>query len=571
MGMACTRVLERVQAAVGRLDYAPTKFEAGQDVVNGGVLWALPALLANGLLRHAKSFFRLPKGFYSLVQILLLLAYMALMRVRNPEQLRYYPAGEGGKLLGLDRVPEARTLRAKIKTLAVPENVDNWSRELSRDWMRADPKSAGVLYVDGHIRVYHGHQTKLPKRFVSREKLCLRGTTDWWVNDQQGRPFFVVSTPFTDGMLNILKNQIVGRLLEDIPGQPSQSELKSNRYLSRFTIIFDREGYSPEFFHQMWHKRIACQTYRKYPKEDWPQSEFRQCSVTMPYHNNVQMQLAERGVLLSKKIWVREIRKLTETGHQTSIISTDYTSETAVIAGHMFSRWYQEHFFKYMMEHYDIDRLIDYQTEEIDETKKVVNPAYRELEGRIRSKRGQLTRKQAIFGQATLDEKLRSHDIAQYQQQKGELKEQIEFLESDLENLKQRRKKTSKHIEIGQLPEKERFRKLAPARKQFIDTIRMIAYRAETAMSIILRDTLARSDDARSLIREIFTTPADIIPDFENATLTIAIHHLSNNLSDNAARHLAGHLNAFRVTYPGTNLRLIYKLVSDKTPPDQEF
>jgi len=99
----------------------------------------------------------------------------------------------------------------------------------------------------------------------------------------------------------------------------------------------------------------------------------------------------------------------------------------------------------------------------------------------------------------------------------------------------------------------------------------MIAYRAETAMSIILRDTLARSDDARSLIREIFTTPADIIPDVENATLTIALHHLPNNLSDNAARHLARHLNTFRATYPGTNLRLIYKLVSDKTSPDQEF
>ena len=54
-------------------------------------------------------------------------------------------------------------------------------------------------------------------------------------------------------------------------------------------------------------------------------------------------------------------------------------------------------------------------------------------------------------------------------------------------------------------------------------------------------------------------------------TLTVRLHHLTNRLSDKAARHLAEQLNATETVYPGTNLRLVYKLVSDKNPPNPEF
>src|SRR5680860_39003 len=169
------------------------------DVSNAGVLFALPALLANGLLDRHSEIFSIPKGFYSLAQIFILLAFMALNRIKSIERLRYAPPGEYGKLLGLDRIPEVKTLRAKLKIMATPEAVSTWGAHLSRQWMEENPQAAGILYVDGHVRLYHGSQTKLPRRFVSRQRLCLRGTTDYWVNDQTGLPFFVVSTPFTEG------------------------------------------------------------------------------------------------------------------------------------------------------------------------------------------------------------------------------------------------------------------------------------------------------------------------------------------------------------------------------------
>jgi prepilin-type processing-associated H-X9-DG protein len=188
MGMGATRVIERVAAAVGGLQEATIEFEATQDVPCGGVLWALPALLSNGLLHRTREYFQLPKGYYSVINIFLLLGMMALARIRSTEQLRYCSPGEWGKLLGLDRIPEVRTVRRKLKQICGGD-IEQWSAELSRQWMEAHPEIAGILYVDGHVRVYHGEQTKLPKRYVARERLCLRGTTDYWVINKDS-PFF---------------------------------------------------------------------------------------------------------------------------------------------------------------------------------------------------------------------------------------------------------------------------------------------------------------------------------------------------------------------------------------------
>jgi hypothetical protein len=429
--------------------------------------------------------------------------------------------------------------------------------------MESDPEAAGTLYIDGNVRVYNGSQTKLPRRYVARQKLCLRGMTDYWVNDQQGRPFFVISTPFTSGLLDMLRNEIVPQLLRDVPLQPSEGELEADRYLHRFVMIFDREGYSPQFFDEMRQQRIGCQTYHKYPKDDWSEMEFHEYMVEMCFGEQVKMKLAERGVLLGKKLWLREVRKLTETGHQVSVLSTDYKSELTLIASHMFSRWSQENFFKYMMKHFNIQGLIDYQTEPTDETREVVNPRYRKLEGQIKGKAGKLSRKKAEFGELSMNEGLKSEEIAEYERKKGELKEQIDLLQHDIDRLKEKRKQNRKHVPLSELPEEERFKQLSPIRKQFMDTIKMIVYRAETAMATVLRSSLARFDDARTILRDVFTNEADLIPNVKEETLTVRLHHFANPSTDRTIRKLCEHLTDTETIYPGTNMRIIFQMVSD--------
>jgi len=559
-------------ASLGKLEVAPVCFEAVQDVPSGGVLCALPALLALGLLRHSQKNFSLPAGYYPLATIFLVIAFLALARVKSLERLRYEPPGEWGKLLGLDRIPEVRTLREKLQILCQDgQKVGEWSHTLAQEWMEADPQSAGTLYIDGHVRVYHGHLTELPRRYVARQRLCLRGTTDYWVNAMDGQPFFVVTQAADPGLLKVLEEQIVPRLLREVPGQPSEAELAANPWRCRFTLIFDRAGYSPEFFARMWALRIAVITYHKFPKEPWAEEEFSSCQVRLINGEEVQLSLAERGVCLSNGFWMRELRQRESSGHQTSMLCSDYPRQLSAAAAALFARWCQENFFQYMGQHYGLDRLIEYGTQGLPETTVVVNPAWRQKDQAVRRERALLVRQQVRFAALSLAPEASPEVVAQFEQQKGKLLEQIQHHQSALDELKAQRKENAKHLALKDLPEKERFNQLTPTKKQFVDTIKLIAYRAETALVQVVREKLQREDDARALVRQIFGSTVDLCPDQQQKTLTVRLHRLSTSAHDEILSHLCAELTASETTFPGTELRLVFEPIgTSQLPRDQE-
>lgn len=570
MGMGASNVTARIAASVGELEGPVVPdFQPALDVPNGGVLFALPALLAVGLLKTTGRFFELPKGYYGLKSLFLLLAFMALSRLKSIESLRYRAPGEWGKLLGLDRVPEVRTLRQKIRLLSDNDRPEQWSAELCRQWMEMAPEQAGTLYIDGHVRVYNGYQTKLPRHYVARQKLCLRATSDYWVNAMDGQPFFVVHQAVDPGMIKVIEQEILPRLEQDVPHQPSKAELATDPLCHRFILVFDREGYSPAFLARMKAQRIACITYHKYPGADWSEEEFHPCTVEMPNGQKVEMKLAERGSCLSNKLWVREIRKLTHRGHQTAIIATDYRSLPVPLAVAMFSRWSQENFFKYAREHYSLDRLVDYRTEAISDPLQVVNPDHRRLDGQVRSCTGKLSRRLAQFGAMNMEEAIDPKPVESFLQRKADLQEEIEHLQKETQMLKEERKGTARHITLDELSEEERFAKLSTPSKHLLDTIKMIAYRAETAMANLLRETMSHPDEARSLLRALYQSDADLLPDHKEGILTVRLHHMANRCSDVAIQKLCHELNATKTQFPGTGLRLVLELGSNLNPGDQ--
>jgi transposase len=566
LGTACTRVEERVLAAVGGCDGAPARFEACRDVSHGGVLCALPALMFNGLFEGAEQLLGRIKGYYTTFHVLMLLAFMALCRIKTVERIRSHAPGEFGKLLGLDRIPEVRCLRKKIDELSAGQGSELWAASLSTQWMNAVPQAVGTLYIDGHVRVYHGSLTQLPRRYIARERLCLRATTDYWVNDLQGLPVFAVEKPIDPGLLATLREDIVPRLLQDVPGQPTEEERAEHPHRCRFILVFDRAGYSPAFFREMWKKhRIACMTYHKHPGESWPMERFAEHEVRMPNGEIVTMQLAEMGSLVGSgndALWMKEVRKLTESGHQTSLISTAFELEHTELGARMFSRWCQENFFKYMLEHFSLDLLCEYGTEAFPDTEKVVNPAWRERNKLRNSLQNKLRYRQARFAEATLHPE-RESNAAKYQKwvrRKADLLEQVQHYEHQLEELKTKIKQTPKHITWAELEDKDRFHRLLPGRKRLMDTIRMIAYRTETAMAGMLRSATVDSAQARRLLQDLYVTEADILPEPDEAILRVRVHNTSRPAANRALAKLLDQLNETESTYPGTDLRLVYEL-----------
>jgi hypothetical protein len=87
MGMGADNVLDRMEASMGDLTAVEPVFQSVSDVPNGGVLFALPALLAVGLLHQAHKYFQLPKGYYGLER----------HRLVNGENRRFFCGEKGAK------------------------------------------------------------------------------------------------------------------------------------------------------------------------------------------------------------------------------------------------------------------------------------------------------------------------------------------------------------------------------------------------------------------------------------------------------------------------------------------
>jgi len=560
IGVAATRHEERALAALGKLAQAPTYFEAHQSVQYAGVLLSLPALESQGLGVLLDTYDELD-GYYGLSHVVLLLSMMALCRIRNPEQLKNHAPGELGKLLGLDRAPEVKCLRKKIKLMVAQQKSGSTQEQLLAYWL--GEQWITLFYVDGHARVYHGHKAQLPKRYISRQKLCLAGSMEYWVNDEQGLPLLSVVGELTQKLKEAITEQLLPILLEQTKPLVSEEILAEQPDMPRFTLVFDREAYEPAFFTQLWEDhRVAVITYRKNVTDSWDEECFSDMEVSMIYQT-VTMRICEKEVMLSGHSF-REIRRLSENGHQTSIITNSKVLDTAQVASKMFSRWNQENYFRYMLQEFDLDRVIEYGHEPENQEKTVVNPPYRKISQqlkKVKEKKARLQAKLYLVIEQHLDKNIDT--FAKSLARQAQINEKILQYDQQISQLTQQRSKHPARIAVKDMPEDKRYNRLMKESKLLINIIKMIAYRAETTLLNLLRPHYANNQkDGRTLLKEIFTTPADLYPDYQNNTLTILIHSLSNPRRNKVISELCLLLTDTQTIYPGTDLKMIFKSIA---------
>ena len=115
-----------------------------------------------------------------------------------------------------------------------------------------------------------------------------------------------------------------------------------------------------------------------------------------------------------------------------------------------------------------------------------------------------------------------------------------------------------------ELREPSKFERLSPSRKHLTDTVKMIVYRVETSMMQIVRESLAREDDSRSVVRDLLRTTADLSLDLERGELRVTVHPLFSPRSNRAVSELLSVLNATETHYPGTKLKLTYALIGSQ-------
>lgn len=183
---------QRGAARWGLLEYAPPVFAPAARVRLAGLFLAVPALAATGLLEGAHATYgQLPRGFYGLDTVVCEAVFRALLGESRAEGATRIDPIELGRVLGLDRAPEVKTIRRRIALLAAQAKADKWIAAMAHTYAAAHPEQMGVLYVDGHVRAYQGTR-KVAKTHVARLKFPAPATVETWISDAAGDPVLVV-------------------------------------------------------------------------------------------------------------------------------------------------------------------------------------------------------------------------------------------------------------------------------------------------------------------------------------------------------------------------------------------
>jgi transposase len=547
---ASDRSFDRQLAYLGLLDDAAPLFREGSSVPGVGVLFALPCLVESGLLRISRKLYgEIGPAFYGLRTTLLTLLLMALLRIKRPEHLKERDPAAFGRLLGLDRAPEVKTLRRRLTRLAAHHCAEQLGAELAR--LRVDQRGhlMGFLYVDGHVRAYHGQRAIASKAYVARRHLAMPASTDYWINDRSGDPLLVIT-----GEVDAALTKALPRLLREV------RDLVGER---RVTIVFDRGGWSPKLFGTMIKDGFDLLTYRKGRCRRINERRFIQRRAELD-GRWVDYLLHDQPVgFLKGKLRLRQVTRLCDDGHQTQVITSRWDLRDIEVAYRMFERWRQENFFKYMREEFLLDALIDYQIEPEDPTRTIPNPERRALDKQIRAARADLARLEREYGAAAADNaEPRRPTMRGFKIAHGRLGKQLRTARARVAQLFEQRRDVPKRVEVRDLNERALV-KLATERKHLTDIIKMVAYQAESDLLALLRPHYARVDqEGRTLLHELFATAGDIrVCDSE---LHITLAPLSSPHRTHAALALCEMLDQTATIFPGSRLRIRFAV---RPPP----
>ena len=556
---------ERALARWGLLgEGAEPVFTPGARYPLAGLLLALPALEATGLLEGAREVYgRLKDGYYGLAATLLTLVFLALAGEPRAEGATRVPPAALGRVLGLDRAPEVKTIRRKLGELAAAGQAADLIMALARLHAAARPQALGFLHVDGHARAYYGTRD-VQKMHIARLKFPAPATGETWVTSQDGEPVFMVVAEPSGSLAGELRRLLPG--LRQVVGQGR-----------RVTVCFDRGGWSPALFADITAAGFGLLTWRKGPAPDLPADEFTTITCADDRGREHACDLADTMVTLTirdgprkgQTVTLRQVtRRVPARGGGTRQIHA-LTSRTDLAAGEvcwrLTSRWREENYFRYARTHFALDALDSHAATPDDPDRKVPNPARKAAAARVRHAEilAAAAQAQRDASLAALRNPAPGQPVTITNQMINALDNPVETAWAGLHAAQDAAAAVPARIRLGEIaPDMVR---LEAEVKQITHAIRMAAFNAETTLARALNGHYARaSDEAYALIREALTISGDIIPG--HGQLHIRLDPLTAPRRTQALAALCDQLTAAGACYPGTDLILRYEVKSHPSP-----
>ena len=549
---ASHRKLDRALAAEGLLDDAAPLFVDARGIRDVGALLAIPVLAQQGVFYEAlKVFGGIGPAFYGLRTTIVCLCLLMMLNLSRLQDVMQREPRSVGKLLGLDRSPEVKTLRRKLRELAEQGRSLQWMDALAQRQLDEPTSDTMWLYLDGHVSVYSGKH-RLREHHVACLRAARPSVMDYWVNQPQGEPLLVITGSPQEGLVRQVPQTIekVKRLGPDRP----------------MTVVFDREGWSPQLFATIKETEgVHFLTYRKAVKGKrlprLSEQLFARCSIEVS-GREVTYDLADTRVRISysegkdrKHVELRQITRRKADGKQTHVLTDDNEKTAAELASRMFGRWSQENYFKYAGEHRDLDALVTQEMDSADGTRLVPNPARAKPKAQLAKLRAQLREAHEQHGRQLLgsepngrssDADHAAHvqtieaDLVRLQTQYGALPARVPWSTTD-----KGRDAVQPHTEVRRL----------------MHVFRIVAHRAESALLELLRPHFPDwRHEGRALTRAILQSSGHLrVTDTE---LHVTLDPLASPYKTRALRALCDELTRLASTFPGTNLKMVFEVDS---------
>jgi transposase len=564
---------ERAAARWGQLRAATPVFAPAGRVQLAGLLLAMPALEATGLLSCAAMVFGgLPNGFYGLDTMLVEGVLRALAGEPRAEGASRVDPVALGRVLGLDRAPEVKTIRRKITALAATGRAEELQAAMAARHVAGldatNPDLAAVFYVDGHVRAYQGGR-KVAKTHIARLRFPAPATVETWVSDAAGDPVLVVMAEPGASLAMELR-----RLLPDLRRAVGDQR--------RVLVGFDRGGWSPALFAHMHAQGFDVLTWRKGPADDVAPEVFTDVSFVDDHGRTHTWRVGDTTVELptgddDEVFAMREVTLQvanTKAGRdqhgqaltrQIHILTTRTDLAAGEVIYRMGSRWRQENYFRYARMHFDLDSHDAYATTDDDPTRMVPNPAKKKAHRQVLAARAGYERALARTDAALLEAKSAppGQSVLITDAAHDGLTADLRQAETDLNGAQAAHRAVRTRLPLAQVNPGQQV--LDTQTKLLTHAIRMSAFNTITALARAVRvyTGYARADDeAHNLVRQALTGSGDIDP--RNGFLTVRLDPLPTKRATTAIAELCEHLTATQTRYPGTDLVLRYEV---KTRP----
>jgi hypothetical protein len=551
------RSLDRALARAGVLDDAAPVFGTQHNVRSAGLLLGIPILVTHGVFADAVRIFgHIGPAFYGIRNVVATVLLMFLARINRPEHLKEHSPRELGAVLGLDRAPEMKTLRRKIRRLSALGKSLEFMRQLARRHLQRKGSTKLWLLVDGHVSVYSGKR-KLKKQHVTRLRISLPAVLDYWLNDDSGDPVLAVTGVAKKGM-----TKLVPGLIEEMRQQGETRPV---------TVIFDREGWSPQMF-----ARLAAMpgvfflSYRKAGKKkklpQLPAGEFLSCQGEID-GQKVEFELADKSIHIDygprgkrKRLRMRQISRQKQNGDQTHVVTNDRASAALVLAHHMFGRWGQENFFKYLGDEADFDGLWTYAMEDADADQEVANPERKKLAAKMNKTREHLEDLTRQYGERALDnQESRRPTMRGFKIANIDLTQELCRATEELARLKQRYDSIPVTVPIRETLKGNTLQQVRVETRRLIHCFRIAAFRAESALRELLRPNYPRwRQDGRTIIQSMLQSSGDL--EVRPGMLHVILAPQSAPHRSRALARLCEELNALETKYPGSDLALKFSV-----------